>query len=101
MADIDGQWESVAQSPMGEQRSTLTLASQADGSFSGKSAGPMGDAEVSDGQITGDQLTFKMKVKVPFPLTLTVTGQLAGDTIDGSIDTGAFGKFPMKATRTA
>lgn len=101
MADIDGQWESVAQSPMGEQRSTLTFASQADGSFSGTSAGAKGEVQVTDGLVTGDQVTFKIHMKTPFPITLTATGTLSGDAIDGQLDTGAFGKFAMKATRKA
>ena len=42
MAGIDGQWDSVAQSPMGEQRSVLTLTSKPDGSFAGTNSGPMG-----------------------------------------------------------
>ncbi len=101
MAAIDGQWDSVAQSPMGEQVSVLTLTSKADGSFAGTNSGPMGSMDVTDGHVTGDTVTFKMDLKVPFPMTLTVEGTLAGDTLEGTIDTGAFGKFPVKATRKA
>lgn len=101
MANIDGTWESVAQSPMGEQRSALVLTSQADGSFAGSSTGSTGSSEITDGSVSGDDVKFKIKVTTPFPMTLTVTGTLDGDAIDGSIDTGAFGKFPMKATRKA
>ncbi len=101
MANIDGQWESVAQSPMGEQRNVVTVASQPDGSFSGTSVGAKGSSEVFDGEVVGDQVSWKVKISTPFPMTLTITGTLDGDTIEGSIDTGAFGKFPMKATRKA
>lgn len=99
MAGIDGQWDSVAQSPMGEQKSVLTLTSKPDGSFAGTNSGPMGSMDVTDGQVTGDLVTAKMQLTVPFPMTLTLEGRLAGDTIEGTIDTGAFGKFPMSATR--
>jgi hypothetical protein len=101
MAGIDGQWDSVAQSPMGEQRSVLTLTSKPDGSFVGTNAGPMGTLDITEGQVTGDQLTFKMELKVPFPMTLACEGALNGDVIEGTIDTGAFGRFPVKATRKA
>jgi hypothetical protein len=101
MAGIDGQWDSVAQSPMGEQASVLTLTSKADGSFVGTNSGPMGSLDVTDGQVVGDQVSFKMDMKAPFPMTLTVEGRLDGDTMEGTIDTGAFGKFPVKATRKA
>jgi hypothetical protein len=99
MAGIDGQWDSVAQSPMGEQRSVLTLTSKPDGGFAGTNIGPMGSLDVTDGQVIGDQVTFKMELKVPFPMMLAVEGRLDGDTIEGTIDTGAFGKFPVTATR--
>jgi hypothetical protein len=101
MAGIDGQWDSVAQSPMGEQQSVLTLTSKDDGSFVGTNSGPMGSLDVTDGQLVGDHVTFKMEMKLPFPMTLTVEGTLEGDTMEGTIDTGAFGKFPVKATRKA
>jgi hypothetical protein len=99
MAGIDGQWDSVAQSPMGEQRSVLTLVSKADGSFAGTNSGPLGSMDVTDGQVAGDLVTAKMQLTTPFPMTLTIEGRLDGDTIEGTIDTGAFGKFPMTATR--
>jgi hypothetical protein len=99
MAGIDGQWDSVAQSPMGEQRSVLTLTSKADGSFAGTNSGPLGSMDVTDGQVTGDLVTAKMQLTMPFPMTLAIEARLDGDTIEGTIDTGAFGKFPMKATR--
>ena len=101
MAAIDGQWDSVAQSPMGEQVSVLTLTSRPDGSFAGTNSGTLGSLDISDGQMIGDQVSFKMDLKVPFPMTLTVEAQLAGDVMEGTIDTGAFGKFPVKATRKA
>lgn len=99
MAAIDGQWDSVTQSPMGEQRSTLTLTSNADGSFVGTNSGPMGSIDVTDGQVTGDTVTCKMKITLPFPMTLAMEGRVEGDTIEGTVDTGAFGRFPIRATR--
>jgi hypothetical protein len=99
MAAIDGQWDSVAQSPMGEQRSVLTLTSKDDGSFAGTNSGALGSLDITDGKLLGDQLSFLMELKVPFPMTLTCEAVLSGDTIEGTLDTGAFGKFPVKATR--
>lgn len=99
MAGIDGQWDCTAQSPMGEQQSVLTLTSTPDGGFVGTNAGPLGALDITDGTVTGDQVSFKMELKVPFPMTLTVEGELSGDVMEGTIDTGAFGKFPVKATR--
>jgi hypothetical protein len=33
------------------------------------------------------------------PLTLTFTGTVDGDTLNGSADTGMFGSFPFEGTR--
>ena len=101
MADIDGVWDAVTQSPMGVQKSELTLTSTSDGSFSGKGTGPMGEVEVSDGSVAGETVTFSMKVAKPFPMTLKTEAKLSGDTMEGQVDTGAFGKMKMSATRKA
>jgi hypothetical protein len=99
VAGIDGQWDSVAQSPMGEQRSVLTLVSTPGGGFAGTNSGPLGAIEVSDGKLLGDQVSFTMKLVMPFPMTLTCEATLDGDTMEGTLDTGAFGRFPVRATR--
>jgi hypothetical protein len=99
MATIDGQWDCEVDSPMGKQSMVLTLSSSG-GTFSGAATGPLGAVEVSDGQVIGEQVTFKLAVKVPMPMELECEARLTGDdTIEGSVDTGAFGKFPMRATR--
>jgi hypothetical protein len=99
MANIDGQWDCVAKSPMGEQKSVLTIVSKADGSFAGTNSGAMGAADVEDGRVDGDRISFKMQIKLPFPMTMTCEATLSGDSMEGAIDTGAFGKFPITAVR--
>lgn len=99
MAGIDGKWDATVQSPMGAQNSVMTITSSGDSSFSGTSAGPMGDAEISDGTVSGDTVTFKMKIAKPFPMTLNGEAKLSGDTLEGQVDSGAFGKFGFNAKR--
>jgi hypothetical protein len=99
MAGIDGQWDCTAQSPMGEQKTVLTLTSKPDGSFAGTNTSPLGSMDVTDGRILGDQVSFKMSITVPFPMTLDCAATLDGDRLEGTIDTGAFGRFPVTATR--
>lgn len=99
MARIDGQWDCTAQSPMGEQQSVLTVTSTPDGGFAGTNSGTLGSLDITDGRMTGDQVSFKMELKIPFPMTLACEATLDGDTLQGTIDTGAFGRFPMKAMR--
>jgi hypothetical protein len=99
MAGIDGQWDSVAQSPMGEQLTVLTLVSTPGGGFAGTNSGALGSIDITDGKLLGDQVSFTMKLTAPFPMTLTAEATLTGDTMEGTLDTGAFGRFPVRATR--
>ena len=64
-------------------------------------AGGMGSLDVIDGKVDGNTLTWKMDMKVPMPMTLNCTATVDGDTLTGTIDTGAFGKMAMNGTRQA
>ena len=47
MADVDGTWETIVKSPLGDQKSTLTVNSDGD-SFTGSNAGAMGSVDITD-----------------------------------------------------
>ncbi|USI73319.1 hypothetical protein [Sphingomonas morindae] len=99
MAQIDGQWDCEVDSPMGKQQSLLTLTASGTG-FAGVASGPLGSVEITNGQVLGDQLSFKMAITLPMPMTLDCEARLIGDDrIEGTVDTGAFGRFPLRATR--
>lgn len=99
MADIDGSWDCVVKSPLGDQK--LTLAVTGEGStFSGTASGAMGSSDVS-GTLDGDTIAWKQSVSVPMPMTLDCTATVSGDTLTGSVGAGAFGSFPLSGTRTA
>ena len=98
MANVDGAWNVVVKSPLGDQQSVLTIAS--DGSaFTGNMSGAMGSLDVEDGKVDGDTLTWKMSLKVPMPMTLDCQATVDGDAITGSAGAGAFGSFPLSGTR--
>ena len=98
MANVDGSWETVVKSPMGDQKATLTVESAGD-SFSGTYAGAMGTTPIRDGKIDGDTLTWTLDVTVPMPMTLTGNATVDGDSINGTVTAGAFGSFPLNGTR--
>lgn len=100
MANVDGAWDCVIKSPLGDQKSVLTVASSGE-SFSGTMSGAMGSIEVEDGKIDGDKLSWKMNIKVPMPMTLDCSATVDGDSITGSAGAGAFGSFPLTGTRQA
>ena len=98
MANVDGEWDVVTRSPMGDQKAVLTVRSDGD-SFTGNMASPMGALEVIDGRVDGDTLTWKMDMKVPFPMMLDCKATVSGDAIEGGVTAGAFGTSPMSGTR--
>jgi hypothetical protein len=98
MANVDGVWNCVAKTPMGDQQSVLTVKSDG-GSFTGSNVGAMGAVDITGGIVEGDKLSWKMDIKSPMPMTLDCSATISGDTLDGGITAGAFGTFPMTGTR--
>ena len=99
MADVDGNWDVVVKSPLGDQKLTLTVKSDGN-SFTGTGSGAMGSADIS-GQVDGNTLTWKQQVTTPMPMTLDMNATVDGDTMTGTVGAGAFGSFPLNGTRSA
>jgi hypothetical protein len=99
MADVDGTYDVTVKSPLGDQKSTLTVKSDG-ATFTGTNAGAMGSDPVS-GEVSGNTLTWKQSITVPMPMTLDMTATVEGDSISGTVGAGAFGSFPLTGTRTA
>ncbi|TKD51713.1 hypothetical protein [Sphingomonas baiyangensis] len=97
MANVDGNWDTVVKSPMGDQKATLNVQSNGD-SFTGNFAGGMGTSDVT-GSVDGDTLKWKMDITVPMPMTLDCEATVDGDTLSGKVTAGAFGSFPLEGTR--
>ncbi len=99
MAGVDGTYDVVVKSPLGDQKSTLTVKSDGN-TFTGTNSGAMGAADVS-GEVNGNTLTWKQQMTVPMPMTLDMSVTIDGDTVSGTVGAGAFGSFPLTGTRTA
>ncbi len=100
MSNVAGTYDCVTKTPMGDQKSVLTLEVNGD-TFTGKNAGAMGSMDLYDGKIDGNTLTWKMDMKVPMPMTLDGKATIDGDTLTGSVNAGAFGQMAMTGTRQA
>ena len=98
MANVDGTWETVTKSPMGDQKATLTVTSGGD-TFTGTYAGAMGTTDIKDGKVAGDTLSWSVDIVVPMPMTLTIEATVDGDDINGTVTAGAFGSFPLTGSR--
>jgi hypothetical protein len=94
----DGTWNLTLQTPMGEQKSTLTL-STAGGALTGKQEAQGNTSDIAEGSVNGNELSWQVSITNPMPLTLTFTGTVDGNSLNGSADTGMFGSFPFEGTR--
>jgi len=100
MAKVDGAYDCITKTPMGDQSSVFTVVSTGD-RFNGTNAGPLGSLDVKDGKVDGNRLTWKMEMVIPMPMTLDCEAVVEGDTLTGTIQAGAFGAMAMKGTRRA
>lgn len=100
MAAVDGDWDVTVKSPMGDQKSVLTITSNGE-SFTGKMAGSLGSMDIANGSVNGNTLSWKMDMTVPMPMTLDCTATVDGDSITGEVKAGAFGSMPVSGTRKA
>lgn len=98
MSNVDGTWNMVTKSPMGDQKGTLVVKSDGT-SFTGTTTSAMGAADITDGAIDGDTLTWSVKMSMPMPMTLICTATIAADSFTGVVDAGAFGKMAMTGVR--
>lgn len=100
MSQVDGSYDCVTKSPMGDQKSVFTVNSDGS-SFTGVNAGAMGSLDVENGKVDGNKLSWTMNMKVPMPMTLEAEATIDGDTLTGTIKAGAFGSMAMTGTRQA
>ncbi len=96
---VAGTYEVVTKTPMGDQKSTLTV-NPAGNSFTGSNSGPMGALEITDGSVDGDTISWTSQITTPMPMKLDCKATIDGDTITGTVTAGMFGSFPLSGTRT-
>jgi hypothetical protein len=95
---VAGTYEVVTKTPMGDQKSTMTVEVNGD-SFTGTNAGAQGTLTMENGKVDGNKITWTMNMTVPMPMTLEGEATVDGDTITGGVKAGAFGTFPLSGSR--
>ncbi len=96
MSDANGVWETVTNTPMGQQKGTLTLNVDGD-KVTGTMAGAQGTMDI-DGTADGNAVNWKLNVTNPMPMTLEFDLKADGDDISGNVKT-SFGNFPLSGSR--
>jgi aldehyde dehydrogenase (NAD+) len=100
MSAIDGTWDTVTKSPMGDQKGVFELKTEGN-SLSGSSQTPMGPVEFKNGVVDGNNISWIIELKQPMPITLEGKATVNGDTLTGTVKMGAFGEFALAGTRRA
>ncbi len=95
---VDGTWNLVMQTPIGERKSTLMLKS-AGGVVTGTLAAEGNSTEIQDGKTAGSSVSWKASIKNPMPLTLEFTGTVDGGKIAGNVSAGAVGSWPFSGSK--
>jgi len=98
MASVDGAYDCITKTPMGDQTSVFTVISNG-ASFHGTNAGPLGSLDVKDGLVEGNRLNWRMDMVIPMPIALECEAVIEGDRLTGTIQAGAFGAMAMTGTR--
>ena len=95
---VDGSWNLVMTTPMGERNATLNLTS-AGATLTGTQGADGNSTEIFDGTVNGDDVAWKVSITNPMPLTLEFAGKVSGDAISGEMGIGIMGSFPFTGTR--
>ena len=95
----NGNWNLVVATPMGERRATLSLKADG-GTLTGSQMADGNTAEIFDGTVNGNQLSWKVSISDPMPLTLQFNGTVDGDEVTGSVILGNVGSSPFSGTRS-
>lgn len=95
---VDGRWNLVLQTPMGDQNSTLEVLSNGE-ALTGNLVSPMGSAAIYSGSVKGNDLTWKVDITSPMNMTLDFSATVDGNALVGKAKAGMFGSMTFTGTR--
>ena len=95
---VDGNWNLTMTTPMGDRQATLSLQSSGS-TLTGTQGADGNSGEIFDGTVNGNNVSWKVSITNPMPLTLEFTGTVSGDSMSGEMGIGPMGSFPFTGTR--
>jgi hypothetical protein len=95
---VDGNWNLIMTTPMGERNATLNLKS-AGSTLTGTQGADGNSTEIFEGTVNGDDVAWKVSITNPMPLTLEFTGKVTGNDMTGEMGIGPMGSFPFTGTK--
>ena len=98
-ADLTGKWTTTISTQIGELAYTYTFKADGD-KLTGKASSQFGEIEISEGKISGDQISFVENIKYQdMPIRIEYKGKVSGDEIKFTRQVGEFATEAFVATR--
>jgi hypothetical protein len=94
----DGNWDLVVSTPMGERHGGLSLQTEGT-TVKGNQIADGNSTDIFDGTVNGNEISWKISITDPMPMTLEFTGTVDGDEIAGTVKLGEFGNSTFSGTR--
>ncbi|MFC3881060.1 amidohydrolase family protein [Algoriphagus namhaensis] len=101
---IEGVWDYETESPAGSGEGTITISKSGDEyegtiTYDDPSGSGKASAPISNIELNGNSLSFTFQVNAQgMSIDIEVSGDITGNTMDGSMSLGQFGSFPLTAT---
>ena len=94
----DGTWSLVMATPLGERQSSLSVKTEG-GVLVGSQGAEGNSTQIFDGTVNGNDVSWKVSITDPMPMTLEFSGVINGDEISGSVTLGPFGASSFSGRR--
>jgi hypothetical protein len=95
----DGDWNLVVSTPMGERHGSLSLKTEGT-RVKGSQMADGNSTEIFDGTVNGNEISWKVSITDPMPMTLEFTGTVDGNEIAGTVKLGEFGNSSFSGIRS-
>lgn len=96
---VAGSYDCVTKTPMGPQKGVLTIVPGEGDTFTGNITGDLGSMDIEHGTVSGNTLTWQMKMTMPMPMDLDCEATVDGDALTGKVKAGMFGTMDLTGTR--
>ena len=95
---VKGTWNITMKTPMGDREASVTLDPDGD-TLSGQMTGEGKSTDIENGKIENGRASWDMAITEPMPITLSFDVAADGDTLEGTVKFGSFGKANVSGTR--
>ena len=97
MSKIDGTWETITTTAIGDQKATMILKTNG-GTLTGTSEDVTGVANIEEGRVDGNTITWSLTLK---PMNIKIEGKanIDGDNLSGEVIAAAFGSSSIVGKR--